>query len=433
MHARLTILVIFILCVCCAQVQHGIFLGPHNLPKKHYQQTNKNIYDNPNRSPIIFSGGLSGGSLMFKKDNMKGEPFPCFSTTRNFYQGWINLLEIIPKISQPCFLLDIKPEFVNGTVRSREGLTVIPKDFGGSEGVTYLGSAPLGKKIGPYMLGFFNFLIENAGYKLGVDLRAANYDWRLGPKEFARPNGDYANLKSLVEDTYLKNNNKKVHLMGHSMGGPYLQTFLATFVSQEWKDRYIASMISLGGSFAGAPMTAIQMTAGTDFGVSIFDTGALRGIIRNLGGAGWMLPSPNDDVMIMTAARNYTSAQMKELFHDMGSPDTYAIYKSESEAGDKTKAPNVPVHCLYGVGTPTLTGAYFSSLNPDKENATRLIYKEGDQTVPLYSLTLCDDFAKKQDQQKYPVVVDRYRNVTHISIISDMIIFKRVLEIVTNK
>jgi len=216
------------------------------------------------------------------------------------------------------------------------------------------------------------------------------------------------------------------------MGGPYLQTFLASYVDQQWKDQYIASLISLGGSFDGAPMTALQMAAGTSFGIPLLDKSAVKGVIRNLGGAAWMLPQPSNKVMYMTPTRNYTSAQMEEFFVDMKSPRSFDIYKSTIRYGDKKKAPGVAVHCLYGVGTPTITAPLFSSADPPiDEELKQWLVEDGDQTVPLDSLALCDAFANYQDQSKYPVIVDRYRNVTHISIVLDPKIFARVLDIVT--
>jgi lysophospholipase-3 len=92
------------------------------------------------------------------------------------------------------------------------------------------------------------------------------------------------------------------------MGGPYIQTFLARYVPQAWKDKYIASFISLAGPYAGAPIVARQLVAGTNFGIPILDDSAVKTFIRSLGGVLWMLPQ-NGDVFFMTPTKNYTGAQ----------------------------------------------------------------------------------------------------------------------------
>jgi len=62
----------------------------------------------------------------------------------------------------------------------------------------------------------------------------------------------YANLKSLIEEMYAENNNKKIHVLGHSMGCIHATEFFAT-VPKAWKDTHIASFISVAGPFSGSP------------------------------------------------------------------------------------------------------------------------------------------------------------------------------------
>ena len=54
----------------------------------------------------------------------------------------------------------------------------------------------------------------------------------------------------LVEESYLLNGNKSAVLVGHSMGGPMAMYFLQN-MSQEWKDKYVQSLITLSGAYAG--------------------------------------------------------------------------------------------------------------------------------------------------------------------------------------
>lgn len=61
----------------------------------------------------------------------------------------------------------------------------------------------------------------------------------------------FVNLKTLVEETYVINNNVPVTLIAHSMGGPMTLIMLQR-QSQKWKDKYINSLITLSAVWAGS-------------------------------------------------------------------------------------------------------------------------------------------------------------------------------------
>lgn len=62
---------------------------------------------------------------------------------------------------------------------------------------------------------------------------------------------DYlSNVKLLVEDTFNRNDGKRTVFITHSMGSSMVAYFLS-LQTQEWKDKYIQSWISLAGCFAG--------------------------------------------------------------------------------------------------------------------------------------------------------------------------------------
>ena len=50
---------------------------------------------------------------------------------------------------------------------------------------------------------------------------------------------------------YETNGNRKVTIVVHSMGGPVSLYFLTGIVSQEWKDTYIHSYVTLAGAWSG--------------------------------------------------------------------------------------------------------------------------------------------------------------------------------------
>ena len=67
--------------------------------------------------------------------------------------------------------------------------------------------------------------------------------------------------KALVEETYYMNDNTKVVLLGHSMGNP-ITLYLLNHVSEEWKNKFIKSFISLAGVWGGAAKSIRLMITG---------------------------------------------------------------------------------------------------------------------------------------------------------------------------
>ena len=59
-------------------------------------------------------------------------------------------------------------------------------------------------------------------------------------------------MKKLVEETYSTNNNTKVHIVTHSMGGPVSLYFLNS-MTYEWKKKYIASFAPIAAPWSGSP------------------------------------------------------------------------------------------------------------------------------------------------------------------------------------
>lgn len=72
----------------------------------------------------------------------------------------------------------------------------------------------------------------------------------------------FVNLKTLVEETYQKNNNTPIVFIAHSMGGCMTLKFLRS-QTQGWKDKYIRAMVSLAGAWGGAVKALKVFAVGT--------------------------------------------------------------------------------------------------------------------------------------------------------------------------
>ena len=76
----------------------------------------------------------------------------------------------------------------------------------------------------------------------------------------------FAKLKKLIETTFAENKNKRILLVSQSMGCPYSLLFLYR-QTQEWKNKYIASWITISGPWGGAVKSLRAYISGDPFGV----------------------------------------------------------------------------------------------------------------------------------------------------------------------
>ncbi|CAF5182365.1 unnamed protein product, partial [Rotaria magnacalcarata] len=96
------------------------------------------------------------------------------------------------------------------------------------------------------------------GYTRGVNLRGAPYDFRRGideQEEF------FVNFTKLVQDTYELNNQTKIVLVTHSMGGPFALYWLHR-QTEEFKTKYIRSMVNIAAPWGGAIKALRLMISG---------------------------------------------------------------------------------------------------------------------------------------------------------------------------
>jgi len=89
-------------------------------------------------------------------------------------------------------------------------------------------------------------LVER-GYRRGVTIRAAPYDFRYAPHSQL---SYFTELRHLAENTWAINSRRKVVLLAHSMGGLYAAYFLSRQTGA-WKERYIEAVVTVNTPWAG--------------------------------------------------------------------------------------------------------------------------------------------------------------------------------------
>ena len=243
--------------------------------------------------------------------------------------------------------------------------------------------------------------------------------------------GYYSRVRQLIEEMYAESHNTKVTLVVHSMGGPVTLYFLNNVVDQAWKDKYIHAFVPLAGAWSGGNKALQALISGLSLNIikiKIPKT-ITKDISRTLPGVFLMLPNATvwkDQVLVKTAARNYTANDYEALFRDMGYPLGFTMYSNGiSGINADYLAPNVPTYCFYGsTGHNT----------PESFNYNQGFCKDpiittgpGDGVVNELSLKVCLKW------QEAPGFVSReFKGVDHGAIVTHPVVLTAVKEIVTS-
>ena len=169
-----------------------------------------------------------------------------------------------------------------------------------------------------------------------------------------------------------------------------LSTFSQGIVSQQWKDTYIHSYITLAGAWAGGNAIIARLISGpltTGFIESQVGVEAFRDVYRSWASYYLLLPSAatlNDTVLVITPSRNYTADNYRELFNDIGYSQGYAQF---TELDMERPAPNVPTYCFYGLGVNTPMTFVYDNEFPNSQPTT--VPGDGDNSVNRPSSEIC--------------------------------------------
>lgn len=132
---------------------------------------------------------------------------------------------------------------------------------------------------------YFARLIETLlahGYD-SETLRAAPYDWRVGPVGMTQRYDYFDTLRTTIE-----NMPEPVALITHSMGCRVAQYFLNT-VTEEWIDRYIGRFVAVSALWLGVPKSIRE--AVTDVGaLGLTPIEGVQPLYQSWGALPWMFP-----------------------------------------------------------------------------------------------------------------------------------------------
>ena len=359
--------------------------------------------------PIVIVPGMGGSRIEAKLDRNETSHYWCYRKTAEWFTLWLNIEELLP-MARECWIDNIQLVYnpLTDDMENAPGVETRVPHFGNTSAIEMLDHSVLG--FGVYFYPLIEALTR-VGYTRGENVRGAPYDFRHHPGSSSA--GEYfVKLKKLIEDTYAANNGA-VLLLSHSMGAPYTHYFLKR-QSQQWKDKYIDSWVTISGAYAGSVNILLAYISGYGFGIPRFveKPRILRSPERTYGSLPYLLPDSRfwdeDEILVETENRSYVVGEWNDLFMDLNFPLAKSVLHSTPPSWDE-EAPHVDTYCLYGseVETPAklkYRPGYFPDYHPDIE------YESGDGTVPLRSLEACKRWVNKTSHR---VAMKEFPNADH--------------------
>jgi len=351
--------------------------------------------DSCTKHPVVIVPGLMASILEAKLEIPKDVEFcdrklDC-PRNKDWFRLWVDLADGIPYMNE-CYLSYLKCVYNESThlMNNIEGVTIVPPDFGSTYAVDYICPTIIAKQ---FSKAFHEIIkgLENIGYKDGYDLLGAPYDWRYYHHD------DYlANVKQLILTAY-ENTQQKVVLLSHSMGG--LTTYvLLDYLGKEFCDKYILRWIAMSTPWIGTNVANHVVFNGYALGYPVSKK-LIKQVTRTFESVVMMTPNERywdkDDVLVTTNNGNEKYHVDRELdllntLEPLNKIAEEAYTNSLNPYFDKhnTKVPfDVEMHCAYTSGLETVKTINYEQ---ELESDYNIEYGDGDEEVPLASLTFCE-------------------------------------------
>ncbi|XP_065841118.1 phosphatidylcholine-sterol acyltransferase-like isoform X2 [Oscarella lobularis] len=405
------------------------------IPSVPHDNLNSSSRSNNQLTPVVLVTSL-GGAQIYAKWNFTNKPVPsgwnwdCRKVSYFWNQVWMNLDWFLP-LRDSCWLSLVLLQY-NSSSHTYDSLEGITTGVGnGTKNIRYVDKDPFLFNI-TYVYDKIIDALVAVGYTADDNLIAFPFDWRIGADAYYNPGGTFDLYKSTIESAYVKSGNKKVLIVGESMGNAMTNLFFNNFVNQTWKDKYIKAWISMSGIYAGAGIPLYStVTLNTYQLPKIVGKELITTALRSFGGIVWLFPDPDywsDYVFMSTPAGNYTAKDIPSILEKANLKKSLEMYNAVVATRKFTvrAPPNVTVYCWHGEAVPT--NNYFAYDNDSFQNDPVVGTVSGDGSVPLESLEVC----KKWDTaQSYPVYYKSLVNVTHQGILHNVDVIRDIVSVAT--
>ena len=344
--------------------------------------------------PIVLVPGLGGSVLEAKLHRVP--PYRDCATDSDWYTIWASLTQALARYDCMNRVLELATDPATGRVSNASGVRVRPRDFGGTGGVEYANAGAPGEPPIPYMDKLVGRLTR-AGHIPGVSLRGAPYDFRSAGLPDAL-DAQYARLRALVEQTVRANGGRRVHLLSHSLGGPFTSLFLNE-ATVEWRAAHVRSFVMVSAPLMGTPVALEGLISGPMYDwIPQFVPELLVPAVRTFPSMLWLIPRAADgaDVwgganftFVATPTRNYTLGALRPLIGALNASVLEGSWEAVARrTGPSARDPGIPVLCIFANDTLTDLSIRMAD-DRFASRGTRTAATWGDGTVSLPSLEAC--------------------------------------------
>ena len=388
-----------------------------------------------NRNPVLIIPGLTTSQLEMKIDQRDQSELVnewCQSYTEDFELVWLRAKNILPGYHE-CFNHDFKLNYdsISRRTFNQPNVQIRTRDFGSTSSIER--SDPRF----PFPMYFTPIIwkLRSLGYERDIDIRVAPFDWRKSPVE----NDEYKlQTKNLIEDMY-QSTGQKIVLMGHSLGPVYVLPFLYS-MTQEWKDKHIKSLISIGapfgGTFYGLIIHMTESLIGDYFPSSLNYIKGFGSTIKSFSILPSLMPSRisfNESQPLIKFKSGEDPIAIKDygrFYSLLNNTNGYEIMKDNLEFMDQLKHPGVDVHCITSRYIPTISGLTFRSQSEFPSLPVGIEFSDGDGLVNWNSLEACDQLKDPTSGFKFSHTTFRLRE--HVSMIWHPDIISHLIKTIVN-
>jgi len=352
------------------------------------------------KSPIILIPGDGGNQLEARVTGAglcSGPEClqPECAEARDWFRLWLDVWQLRGS-RLGCWADTIRLVYnrTSGMSSNVAGVETRVPGWGQTSSVEYLDpswSAWVIGNAGSYMKDLVQHFVD-LGYERGRTIRAAPYDFRLGPQS----QGQYFDrLKRLVEDSFERSGRRRVTLISHSMGG-LLSLYFLQQQTEDWKNRHINKFIPLNTPWRGAVIQLNTYASGYNLGIDLIDPLVIRHEQRSYETGVYIMPllhtwNDQNEVLVQTPSMNYTVRDYPAFFRDIGFPQGLAMMETVRGLV-RLSHPGVSTVCVASRGVPTPSKLVYSQVNSFPDAQPERIMGDGDGTVTLASLRSCRDF-----------------------------------------
>jgi hypothetical protein len=389
----------------------------------------RNLFESKKLPPVILVPGLGASPLFARWNKSSSGTVQTLDGTGNFQQSdpwscnqvqdsWVQIWPPnVDGLASFCWSDNTRVTPSENKIVNASGVNTVTQEIGSIEFAND---------------DYMSTLIESfeaAGYQQGINLFAANYDFRkIGdPEEI---DSWCLSLTKLIEQNCAMQENPAI-IIGHDLGAVVANYFLVNAM-QEWKDRFIDKFVSVSGTFGGCPkaLRAVLSGVSTPGNAENFNKA-----VKTSSGLSLMLPNPliyGDIPLIQLNQLSYTSNDIPKMIESVSIEAAKIMKISEKVRDISMKAPGVEVHILAGTDLDTESSYHYSMslVNEPEKNAPfyqlelpfnrKFNYPDrftGDGTMPKFALEYPIWWSKNQIQ---PVYFQFFTGMEHTKILSTM-------------